>query len=71
MPQAGQPCTPEFVFLLIQTDIEFRVKAGLPALLAEPYFRHPRLQMGSLGIGLSAPIKTRYDMVFYYHFYAC
>src|SRR5439155_12236268 len=44
LPQAGQSCTPEFVFLLLQTDIEFRVKAGLPALLAESYFGHLRLQ---------------------------
>jgi tetratricopeptide (TPR) repeat protein len=44
LPAAGQPCTAEFVLLLIQTDIELRVQAGLPALLAEPYFDHPRLQ---------------------------
>jgi serine/threonine protein kinase len=43
LPAAVQACTPDFVFLLIQTDIEFRIKAGQPALLIEPYFRHPRL----------------------------
>jgi hypothetical protein len=31
------------VVYLLQLDIEYRVQAGLPALLAEPYFRHPRL----------------------------
>jgi hypothetical protein len=44
LPPPDRPCTPEFVFLLLQTDIELRVKEGLPALLAEPYFAHPRLQ---------------------------
>jgi hypothetical protein len=44
LPPSGGPCTPDFVYLLLQTDIEFRVKAGLPALLAEPYFQHERLQ---------------------------
>ncbi|MHB1426482.1 MAG: tetratricopeptide repeat protein, partial [Gemmataceae bacterium] len=31
-------------FDLLAMDIEYRVKAGLPALLAERYFEHPRLQ---------------------------
>src|SRR5262249_7755970 len=44
LPEAGQPCSPEFVFLLLQTDIEFRVKGGHQALLAVPYFQHERLQ---------------------------
>jgi len=44
LPPPGQPCPAPFAFLLIQMDIELRVKAGLPALLAKPYFQHPRLQ---------------------------
>jgi serine/threonine protein kinase len=32
------------ISLLLHIDIEFRVKAGLPALLAEHYFEHPRVQ---------------------------
>jgi len=48
LPYPGQPCPAEFVFLLLQTDIEMRVKAGLAALLAEPYFQDPRLQAAGL-----------------------
>jgi len=44
LPPDGQACTPDFAFLLIQTDIEARVRSGMAALLAEPYFQHPRLQ---------------------------
>src|SRR5262249_10944315 len=44
LPPPGDPSTPDSLFLLLQTAIEFRVKAGLPALLAEPYFQHERLQ---------------------------
>jgi WD40 repeat protein/tetratricopeptide (TPR) repeat protein len=44
LPPPGTAPDPERVCYLVQADIEFRVKAGLPALLAEPYFRHPRLQ---------------------------
>src|SRR5262249_52070775 len=44
LPPAGQPCPADFVFLLLQTDIEARIKVGLPALLEQPYFQHPRLQ---------------------------
>jgi predicted Ser/Thr protein kinase len=44
LPPPGNPCTPDFVFLLIQTDIEFRIKCGQAALLTQPYFRHPRLR---------------------------
>jgi hypothetical protein len=46
----GRPCTPDFVFLLVQTDIEFRIKAGRAALLAESYFGHPRLQLPDAGL---------------------
>src|SRR5262249_17848464 len=44
LPAPGQRSTPDAVLLLLQTDIEFRVKAGPPARLAEPYFQHERLQ---------------------------
>jgi hypothetical protein len=43
LPELAVPCDGELIFLLLQIDIEFRVKAGLPALLAERYFEHPRL----------------------------
>lgn len=41
LPQSGDI---EAVCNLIQTDIEFRVKAGMPALLSERYFYHPQLK---------------------------
>jgi serine/threonine-protein kinase len=44
LPRSEESCDPERAFYLVQADIEFRARAGLPALLAEPYFRHPRLQ---------------------------
>jgi hypothetical protein len=44
LPAAEEPCSAEVVFLLVQVDVECRVKAGLPGLLAEGYFEHPRLQ---------------------------
>ncbi|MHB1423289.1 MAG: tetratricopeptide repeat protein [Gemmataceae bacterium] len=44
LPAPDAPCTTDLVLMLLMVDIEFRVKAGLPALLAEGYFEHPRLQ---------------------------
>jgi serine/threonine protein kinase len=44
LPPLGQPENLELGFFLVQLDIAFRVKAGQAALLAEPYFQHPRLQ---------------------------
>jgi serine/threonine-protein kinase len=44
LPAVGEPCSPDVISLLLHLDIEYRVKAGLPALLAERYFEHPRLQ---------------------------
>jgi tetratricopeptide (TPR) repeat protein len=44
LPAEDQPCSPDFVFRLVQLDIECRLRAGRPALLAEPYFEHPRLR---------------------------
>src|SRR5262249_7748786 len=45
LPPEGRPCPPEFVFYLLGTDIEARIKSGLPALLAQPYFDDPRLTL--------------------------
>jgi hypothetical protein len=50
LPPAGKAVPADFGFALVQTDIEFRVKAGLPALLAEPYFAQPRLQAADAGV---------------------
>jgi tetratricopeptide (TPR) repeat protein/tRNA A-37 threonylcarbamoyl transferase component Bud32 len=44
LPADDEPCHPILIFDLLQLDIEYRIKAGLPALLAEPYFAHPCLQ---------------------------
>jgi serine/threonine protein kinase len=44
LPAPGESCSPEVISLLLHIDIEFRAKAGLPALLVERYFEHPRLQ---------------------------
>ncbi len=53
----GQSCTPDFVFLLVQTDIEFRIKGGYAALLEEPYFRHPRLQEADACLGAGRQVE--------------
>jgi serine/threonine protein kinase/Flp pilus assembly protein TadD len=44
LPGDGEPSSANLVYLLLQMDIECRVKAGLSALLTELYFQHPRLQ---------------------------
>src|SRR5262249_34904241 len=44
LPADDESSSTNLVFLLLQVDIECRIKAGLPALLAERYFEHPRLQ---------------------------
>jgi serine/threonine protein kinase len=44
LPADEEPCSPQLIFDLLQMDIEHRIKAGLPALLSEHYFEHPRLQ---------------------------
>jgi formylglycine-generating enzyme required for sulfatase activity len=38
LPAAGQACPPQFLTELVAIDVECRVRAGMPALLAEPYF---------------------------------
>jgi serine/threonine-protein kinase len=50
LPGAGQPCSVAFLFWVLATDVEGRVEAGLPALLAEPYFDDARLS----GAGVTA-----------------
>ncbi len=44
LPAEGEPSSANLIFLLLQVDIECCVKTGLPALLTERYFEHPRLQ---------------------------
>jgi hypothetical protein len=44
LPASGEPCSPQLIASLVSLDIEFRVKASLPGLLAERYFDYPRLQ---------------------------
>jgi serine/threonine-protein kinase len=44
LPAQGEPFSPDAACYLAQVDIEFRIKAGLPALLVERYFQHPRLE---------------------------
>jgi serine/threonine protein kinase len=51
LPGPGQTVSPEAVFLLLQLDLEFRAKAGLPGLLEEQHFHHPRLSAQDAGVG--------------------
>jgi serine/threonine protein kinase len=44
LPAADAPCTADLVRMIVEVDIECRIKAGLPALLSQRYFEHPRLQ---------------------------
>jgi tetratricopeptide (TPR) repeat protein len=43
LPQPGDACPLPFLFWLLATDVESRITAGLPALLAEPYFEDQRI----------------------------
>jgi eukaryotic-like serine/threonine-protein kinase len=43
LPPAGDSAASDDAFRLIQADIEYRIKAGVPALLAEPYFQQALL----------------------------
>jgi serine/threonine-protein kinase len=38
LPSAGELSPPAFLFWLLATDIKCRIAAGMPGLLAEPYF---------------------------------
>lgn len=42
LPSSGE-CSADLLDLLIRTDIEFRIKHGLTALLSVNYFDHPKL----------------------------
>jgi hypothetical protein len=44
LPGSDEPCSPDLIAVLLHVDIAFRSRAGLPALLTERYFEHPRLQ---------------------------
>src|SRR5689334_17324062 len=44
LPAHDEPCSPEQIILLVRTDIEFRIKNGLPGMLAERYFDNARLR---------------------------
>jgi hypothetical protein len=44
LPAAGELCSADVIAQLVCIDIECRIRAGLPALLSERYFEHPRLQ---------------------------
>jgi formylglycine-generating enzyme required for sulfatase activity len=59
LPPADQPCPVAFVFWLLATDVERRTRAGLPALLAEPYFDDVRLRQA----GVTADSPTAADLV--------
>jgi serine/threonine protein kinase len=44
LPAAEATCSANLILMHLKVDIEFRIKTGLPALLSERYFEHPRLQ---------------------------
>jgi formylglycine-generating enzyme required for sulfatase activity/tetratricopeptide (TPR) repeat protein len=44
LPEAA-PLGPDEAAFLVQLDVECRARAGLPALLGEPYFEHPLLRL--------------------------
>jgi serine/threonine protein kinase len=44
----GQALSPKFLFWLLATDIEHRLAAGAPALLAESYLEEQRLPQGGV-----------------------
>jgi formylglycine-generating enzyme required for sulfatase activity len=48
LPPAGVACPAQFVFWLVATDVECRAGAGLPALLAEPYFDDERVRQAGV-----------------------
>jgi tetratricopeptide (TPR) repeat protein len=50
LPPPGEPASAAFLFWVLATDVECRIAAGLPALLAEPYFQDDRLR-GAAGDG--------------------
>ncbi|HZV06064.1 MAG TPA: tetratricopeptide repeat protein [Gemmataceae bacterium] len=44
LPATEEPCSSVRIFVLLQMDIQNRIKAKIPALLGEHYFAVPRLQ---------------------------
>jgi serine/threonine-protein kinase len=58
LPPQGQPCSPEFVLLLLQTDIEYRLKAGQTILSPELYFQHPRLLAASVVLDAAQQVEV-------------
>lgn len=44
LPAPDEPCSREQIVQLVRTDIEFRIKNGLPGILTERYFENPRLR---------------------------
>ncbi len=57
LPAPGRPCPAEQAFYLVQTDLEFRARAGLPGLLGQPYFRHPRLVQAGVRLGAAQQVE--------------
>ncbi len=57
LPARGRPDAAEQAVYLIQTDLEFRARAGLPGLLGQPYFRHPRLVQAGVRLGAAQEVE--------------
>jgi serine/threonine protein kinase/Tfp pilus assembly protein PilF len=49
LPESDEPCPAEQIFRLVRTDIEFRIRNGLPGLLSERYFENSRLRQTDVG----------------------
>src|SRR5262245_58008474 len=48
LPLPDQYCPPDFLLLLLQTDIEYRLRLGETAPLVDSYLQHARLRAGDL-----------------------
>src|SRR5262245_7375910 len=57
LPDINETSNPSQIFLLLQMDIECRVRAGLPALLSERYFEHPRLGQADVRLNAEQQIQ--------------
>jgi hypothetical protein len=51
LPGPDEPHSANLILVFLKADIEFRIKKGLPALLTERYFEHPRLQQEDARLG--------------------
>jgi hypothetical protein len=58
LPPEGQACSSEFLLLLIQTDIEYRLRSGQTALLTDCYFQHPRVQAAGAGLAQEQQVEV-------------